>query len=192
MLRWEHQNDWQHECKFSSHQSGTELHLLTSSFFFLMNDNIQNTRAEDYPSLWSKTSEHFALMKAVLPSLKSRFSRPVIKMWQAVADMSIQRHAPRLIMFFNHRTERQQPTRGSFSMSWTPNGLKRVQLNAKKNFFLTQEWLHNVIRGLLLDGLSRKWVRATGSLHPHIPSDVHAILHRPKENKQGILLRPLL
>lgn len=52
-----------------------------------------------------------------------------------MADMSIQRHAPRLIMFFNHRTERQQPTLGSLSMSWTPNGLKRVQLNATFFFF---------------------------------------------------------
>lgn len=57
-----------------------------------------------------------------------------------MADMSIQRHAPRLIVFFNHRTERQQPTLGSLSMSWTPNGLKRVQLNATFFFFFwTQE-----------------------------------------------------
>ena len=79
-------------------------------------------------------------MKAILPSLKCCFRRLVIKMWQAVADMSIQRHATRLIMFFNHRMEREQPTLGSLSTSRSPNGLKRVQLNPT---FLTQERLRN-------------------------------------------------
>lgn len=68
-------------------------------------------------------------MKAVLPSLKSCFSRLVIKIRQALADMSIQRQATCLIMFFNHRVEREYPTLGSLSTSCTLNGLKRVQLN---------------------------------------------------------------
>lgn len=54
-------------------------------------------------------------MKAILLSLKSRSSGPVIKMWQAVAHVSVRRHAPCLAMFFNHRVETLQPTQGSLS-----------------------------------------------------------------------------
>lgn len=54
-------------------------------------------------------------MKAILLSLKSPSCGPLIKMWQAVARVSIRRHAPRLAMFFNHGVETLQPTQGSLS-----------------------------------------------------------------------------
>lgn len=48
--------------------------------------------------------------------LKSRFSGPVIKMWQAAARASVRRHAPCLVMSFNHRMGTLQPTQGSLSV----------------------------------------------------------------------------
>lgn len=152
---------------------------IETCFYFLlctmmMNNNTHSTKTEDYllSEPYSRTSLHFGQMKAVLPSLKSCFSRLVIKMWQAVADMSIQRHATRLIMFFNLRMEREQPTLGSLSMSCTPNGLKRVQLNP------TVFWPRS---DYVMKSEGRCWIdwaekRVTGSLHPQLPH-IHSPRH---------------
>lgn len=84
-------------------------------------------------------------MRAPLPSLKSHFSRLVIKMWQAVADTSVQRHATRLIMLFNYGTDRPPPTLGSLceldSKQSEETPIKRYLLGGS----LAQEKLHNVI-----------------------------------------------
>lgn len=74
---------------------------------------MQALRADLQPR--STTFRPCALMKAILLSLKSRCSRPVIKMWQAVAHVSVRRHAPCLATFFDHGVETLRPTQGSLS-----------------------------------------------------------------------------
>lgn len=97
-------------------------------------------------------------MKATLPSLKSRFSRLVIKIWEAMADMSIQRHATFLIMYFNHHMEREQPTLGSLSTSHAPNGRSEESPIKSYIFWPRSDYVMKSEGHCWMDWAERDWV----------------------------------
>lgn len=112
--------------------------------------------------------------------------------------MSIQKHASRLIMFFNHQVERQHSTRGSLSMGCALNDLKRLQLNA--TFSGPRASIYNRIWGLRLHGLM-DWVRresvfgSTSSFtltvtYRHVALHIHANQQKKKKKKEKEAFSP--